>query len=389
MTLQNVCILGATGSIGSSTLKVIALHPGRYKVFAISGYSQLDKLAQLCAAHQPSIVALPKAKHASFISRLQALHNTPIPELVDEIAGLSAIAAHPDVHIVVAAIVGSAGLLSTLAAIKSGKKVLLANKEALVMAGQIMMRSAKAHNALILPVDSEHNAIFQCLPADGQAGVEKIILTASGGPFVQAKHTDALKQVTPEQACKHPNWSMGRKISVDSATLMNKGLELIEACHLFAVPESKVEVLIHPQSIVHSMVAYSDGSVLAQLGNPDMCTPIAHALAWPERINAGVAALDLLGQQLQFMAPNTAVFNSLNLARQAIVAGQYACVLLNAANEVAVEAFLQQRIAFTDITMLVEKTLNAIATHSIDTVDDVLACDLAARQHVQLLLGVN
>ena len=288
---QSVCILGATGSIGHSTLKVLQQHPDQYRVFAVSAYSRLDELLEICKQHRPQVVVVPNAKALQLRQQLDQADLKQIDILTDE-AGLIAIAEHADVDIVMAAIVGAAGLLPTLAAVKAGKRVLLANKEALVMSGDIMMQAAREHQALLLPVDSEHNAIFQSLPQNylqaertGQPklGVSQILLTASGGPFLNHS-LEQLRDVTPQQACKHPNWSMGQKISVDSATLMNKGLELIEACHLFSIAENFVTVVVHPQSIIHSMVQYVDGSTLAQMGNPDMCTPIAHALAWPKRI---------------------------------------------------------------------------------------------------------
>ena len=309
---QSVCILGVTGSIGQSTLKILAQHPEQYSVFAISGYSRIDELTAICQQYQPKIVVVPQAKQDELRAKLVALNLQQIEILSDE-AGLIRIASHPDVDVVMAAIVGAAGLLPTLAAVKAGKRVLLANKEALVMSGDIMMQAAREYGATLLPVDSEHNAIFQCLPEhyfelprDGQPklGIAQVLLTASGGPFLNFSSQD-LAEVTPVQACKHPNWSMGQKISVDSATLMNKGLELIEACHLFALEEKYITVVVHPESIIHSMVQYVDGSTLAQMGNPDMCTPIAHALAWPKRLSTHVPPLDLFtNHQLNFTTPH-------------------------------------------------------------------------------------
>ena len=311
--------------------------------------------------------------------------------MTDE-AGLITIAEHADVDIVMAAIVGAAGLLPTLAAVKAGKRVLLANKESLVMSGDIMMQAARKHNALLLPVDSEHNAIFQSLPHDylnaertgqPQLGVSRILLTASGGPFLNHS-LEQLHDVTPQQACKHPNWSMGQKISVDSATLMNKGLELIEACHLFAISEHFVTVVVHPQSIIHSMVQYVDGSTLAQMGNPDMCTPIAHALAWPQRIQTHVPPLDLfVNHQLDFQAPDTTRFPALSLARQAMQEGGLAPAILNAANEIAVAAFLQQKIRFTEIATVVEHTLNQIQNSAAESIELILQADQNARAIAQ------
>ena len=297
---QSVCIFGVTGSIGQSTLKILDRHPDKYTLFAVTAYSRIKELAQICKQYQPKIAVVPESKVDELRAELLALGVFDIEILAGE-QGLITVAESSQVDIVMAAIVGAAGLLPTLAAIKAGKRVLLANKEALVMSGEIMMQAARDHHALLLPVDSEHNAIFQSLPQNylnierngqPQLGVSQILLTASGGPFLN--HTlEQLQAVTPQQACKHPNWSMGQKISVDSATLMNKGLELIEACHLFSISEHFVTVVIHPQSIIHSMVQYIDGSTLAQMGNPDMCTPIAHALAWPERLDTHVPALDL------------------------------------------------------------------------------------------------
>lgn len=384
---QAVCILGATGSIGQSTLKVLAQHPEQYTVFAVSAYSRLDELLEICRKFHPKIVVVPNEKVSELQQRLNQENLKQIEILSDE-TGLIEIAEHPDVDIVMAAIVGAAGLLPTLAAVKAGKRVLLANKEALVMSGDIMMQAAREHNALLLPVDSEHNAIFQSLPHDylttertgqPQLGVSGILLTASGGPFLN--HTlEQLSAVTPQQACKHPNWSMGQKISVDSATLMNKGLELIEACHLFSISEHFVTVVVHPQSIIHSMVQYVDGSTLAQMGNPDMCTPIAHALAWPKRLKTHVPALDLFATaQLDFQAPDEVKFPALNLARQAMRAGGLAPTILNAANEIAVAAFLQNRIAFTQIAQVVEQSLDAVQNAKAENIDIILHTDMIAR----------
>ena len=391
---QAVSILGVTGSIGQSTLKILAQHPEQYSVFAVSGYSRIDTLVEVCQQFHPKIVVVPATKVAELQQKLQAASLADIEILTDE-AGLVAISEHPDVDVVMAAIVGAAGLLPTLAAVKAGKRVLLANKEALVMSGDIMMQAARDSGAELLPVDSEHNAIFQCLPQnyfqqirDGEPklGVSQILLTASGGPFL--KHSlEALHEVTPAQACKHPNWSMGQKISVDSATLMNKGLELIEACHLFAVKEQFVTVVVHPQSIIHSMVQYVDGTTLAQMGNPDMCTPIAHALAWPKRIQTHVPPLDLfVNHHLDFQAPDTTRFPALKLARQAMEAGGIAPAVLNAANEVAVAAFLQHKIRFTQIPEIVDHTLNRISNTAAQELNVILAADLQAREIANLLL---
>ena len=388
---QAVCILGVTGSIGQSTLKVLARHPDQYSVYAVSAYSRLDELVEICKKYSPKIVVVPKIKALELEQRLNQENLKNIEILTDE-AGLIAIAEHDEVDIVMAAIVGAAGLLPTLAAVKAGKRVLLANKEALVMSGDIMMQAARDHNALLLPVDSEHNAIFQSLPhnylqiertGEPQLGVSQVLLTASGGPFLNHS-LEQLHDVTPQQACKHPNWSMGQKISVDSATLMNKGLELIEACHLFSISEHFVTVVVHPQSIIHSMVQYVDGSTLAQMGNPDMCTPIAHALAWPKRINTHVPALDLfVNHQLDFQEPDTTRFPALTLARQPIQAGGLAPTVLNAANEIAVASFLQKQIGFTDIPVVVEHTLNQVENGSADSIDLILQVDSTARSIAQ------
>lgn len=385
---QSVCILGVTGSIGQSTLKVLAKHPEQYSVLAISGFSRMAELALICQEYRPKIVVVPSDKVAQ-LQQYFAQYQLNDIEILCDAEGLQYIAAHPDVDIVMAAIVGAAGLLPTLAAIKAAKRVLLANKEALVMSGELMMRAARQHQALLLPVDSEHNAIFQCLPANymqlekqgkPELGVSRILLTASGGPFLTTS-LEQLKQVTPAQACKHPNWSMGQKISVDSATLMNKGLELIEACHLFSIKEHFVTVVVHPQSIIHSMVQYVDGSTLAQMGNPDMCTPIAHALAWPERIATHVADLDVFAHaQLNFQAPDLQRFPALKLARQAMQAGGVMPAVLNAANEVAVAAFLSEKIAFLDIPQTVEHTLNQVQNTAAESIDLILHTDEFARK---------
>ncbi|MFP5065416.1 1-deoxy-D-xylulose-5-phosphate reductoisomerase [Acinetobacter pittii] len=388
---QSVCILGVTGSIGQSTLKILNQHPDKYSVFAISAHSRISELVDICKQFQPKVVVVPKQKvdelAALFVkSELQNI------EILTDQKGLISIASHPDVDVVMAAIVGAAGLLPTLAAVKAGKRVLLANKEALVMSGEIMMQAARDHQALLLPVDSEHNAIFQSLPhnyleaernGQPQQGVSRILLTASGGPFLNHS-LEQLEKVTPAQACKHPNWSMGQKISVDSATLMNKGLELIEACHLFSISEHFVTVVVHPQSIIHSMVQYVDGSTLAQMGNPDMCTPIAHALAWPERLQTSVPALDLFEySQLNFQAPDIQKFPALDLARQAMRAGGLAPTILNAANEVAVAAFLNQQIGFTNIPQVVEHTLQKLENSVADNIESILNKDKVARHIAQ------
>ena len=382
--LQRITVLGATGSIGLSTLDVIARHPDRYEVFALSGYSRIDELLALCLRHRPAFAVVPAAEQAARLRDGLAGAGCATEVLVGE-AGLCQVAAAAEVDAVMAAIVGAAGLRPTLAAVEAGKKVLLANKEALVMSGALFMEAVRRSGAVLLPIDSEHNAIFQCLPGDyarglGQVGVRRILLTASGGPFRETSQA-ALLDVTPEQACAHPNWSMGRKISVDSASMMNKGLELIEACWLFDAAPAKVEVVVHPQSVIHSLVDYVDGSVLAQLGNPDMRTPIANALAWPERIDSGVAPLDLFAiARLDFQAPDEQRFPCLRLARQAAEAGNSAPAVLNAANEVAVEAFLQRRIRFPEIAGMIEQVLDQEPVVALPTLDAVFAADQRARE---------
>ena len=379
---QAVCILGATGSIGQSTLKILQRHPEAYSVFAVTAQSRIDELVKICQQYRPKVAVVPAAKVKEF-SKLLQQHGLADIEILQDEAGLIAVAEHADVDIVMAA-----RLLPTLAAVKAGKRVLLANKEALVMSGDIMMQAARDHGALLLPVDSEHNAIFQCLPqhyfeaerhGKPKLGVSQILLTASGGPFLNHS-LQQLEDVTPAQACKHPNWSMGQKISVDSATLMNKGLELIEACHLFAVQEQFVTVVVHPQSIIHSMVQYVDGSTLAQMGNPDMGTPIAHALAWPERISTHVPPLDLfMHSQLNFQEPDVIRFPALKLARQAMQSGGIAPTILNAANEIAVDAFLHQQIRFTQIPQVVEHVLNQMDNQPANDLEAILQADQMAR----------
>ncbi|WP_339510714.1 1-deoxy-D-xylulose-5-phosphate reductoisomerase [Pseudomonas sp. RL_15y_Pfl2_60] len=383
MNRQRISVLGATGSIGLSTLDVIARHPERYQVFALSGRSRLVELEALCVLHKPVFAVAADASSAQRLQASLAAQGSKTQVLFGE-AGLCEVAAHADVDAVVAAIVGAAGLRSTLAAVEAGKKVLLANKEALVMSGALFMQAVGKSGAVLLPIDSEHNAIFQCLPGNysrglAQVGVRRILLTASGGPFRQTP-LEQLARVTPEQACAHPNWSMGRKISVDSASMMNKGLELIEACWLFDAQPAQVEVVIHPQSVIHSLVDYVDGSVLAQLGNPDMRTPISHALAWPERIDSGVAALDLFAVgRLDFEAPDEQRFPCLRLAREAAEQGGTAAAMLNAANEVAVSAFLQRQISFPQIASIIDHVLNSEASTAVTCLETVLAADSRAR----------
>ena len=383
-TKTQVTVLGATGSIGTSTLDVLARHPDKYAVFALSASRSVEAMRKLCLEHKPRFAVMADRAAAE---KLQVhLAGSGIHVLSGE-EGLCQVAADEQCDTVVAAIVGAAGLVPTLKAVGAGKRVLLANKEALVMAGQLMLDAAKRSGALLLPVDSEHNAIFQCLPQNDRGaewrGVEKILLTASGGPFRQST-LEELRQVTPEQALVHPNWDMGQKVTIDSATLMNKGLELIEACWLFGVNPSQIEVVVHPQSIVHSMVSYDDGSVLAQLGNPDMRTPIAHALAWPERIKSGVSALNMIATaQLTFEAPDTQRFPCLRLATEAATAGGTATTVLNAADEVAVPAFLEKRIGFMDIAKHVEEALQRIPVQVVDSVETLFDTDLKTRELVK------
>lgn len=380
---QQITVLGATGSIGLSTLDVIARHPERYQVFALSGFTRLSELLALCVRHAPRFAVVPEQGAARALQDDLRAAGLSTRVLVGE-EGLCQVAADPEVDAVMAAIVGAAGLRPTLAAVEAGKKILLANKEALVMSGALFMQAVRKSGSVLLPIDSEHNAIFQCLPQDfarglSAVGVRRILLTASGGPFRQTPMAE-LVHVTPDQACAHPNWSMGRKISVDSASMMNKGLELIEACWLFDAKPSQVEVVIHPQSVIHSLVDYIDGSVLAQLGNPDMRTPIANALAWPERIDSGVAPLDLFAiARLDFQAPDEERFPCLRLARQAAEAGNSAPAMLNAANEVAVAAFLDGRVRYLEIASIIEEVLNLEPVVEVDDLEAVFTADAKAR----------
>jgi len=372
---QRVCILGSTGSIGTSTLDVVALHPDAFEVFALTGQRRVDDLFAQIVRWRPRYAALPDTAAANELgARVKAAGIAT--EVLAGAKALEELASHPDVDQVMAAIVGAAGLASTLAAVRAGKRVLLANKEALVMAGPLVTAAARASGAQILPVDSEHNAVFQCIGR----GLRKIILTASGGPFRSAS-AESLGSVTPEQACAHPNWVMGRKISVDSATMMNKGLEVIEARWLFDVAPERIEVLIHPQSIVHSLVEYQDGSMIAQLSNPDMRVPIAYALAYPERIASGARPLDLAAVKgLAFERLDPQRFPCLEFAYAALRAGGTAPAVLNAANEVAVEAFLSRRIRFTAIAAVIEDTLDAVAPTPASSLAAILEADETARR---------
>jgi len=385
-----ISVLGSTGSIGISTLDVIAQHPERYRAVGLAANRDVEGLFQQCERFQPTVVAMADEASAAELAKRLGSIGSSIEVLAGE-AGVIAIAELTDAEMVMAAIVGAAGLTPTLAAVRKGKRILLANKESLVVAGDLFMREAKAHKASVLPIDSEHNAVFQCMPQDFEQGlaakgVKRILLTASGGPF-RTWTNDQLKSATPEQACAHPNWSMGRKISVDSATMMNKGLEVIEARWLFDATPTQIKVVVHPQSVVHSMVQYVDGSVLAQLGNPDMRTPIAHAMAWPERHGSGVASLDLFEvARLDFEEPDTQRFPCLRLAFDAVAAAGVAPAVLNAANEVAVDAFLSKQLAFVRIPEIIETVLSQNLEGDLDSVEGLMAIDQAARAAAEQLI---
>ena len=384
---QQVCVLGSTGSIGTSTLDVIARHPERYRVFALSAMSRVDELAAQCLQHQPRFAVLPDAALAAQLrARLREAGSRT--EVLDGMAALSEIAAHPEVDAVMAAIVGAAGLPPAMAAARAGKRLLLANKEAIVLGGALFMRAVEQGGATLLPVDSEHSAIFQCLPEDRSTWsqrIDHIVLTASGGPFRQ-RDPASLADVTPEQACAHPNWVMGRKISVDSATMMNKALEVIEARWLFNLKPEQIKVLIHPQSIVHSMVVCRDHSVLAQLGTPDMRVPIAYALAFPERVESGAGLLDLLKTpSLAFEEADAVRFPGLHLSWQALRAAEGSTAVLNAANEEAVAAFLDRQLRFDHICRINRDALEAVMPQAgeVDSVEGLLALDARARRHAR------
>jgi len=384
-------ILGATGSIGISTLDVVARHPESFEVVALTGHSQVDVLAAQCRRFRPAYAVVGSAAAAQQLAGL--LKESGVrTEVLHGARALTEVASLPEIDAVMAAIVGAAGLPPTLAAARAGKRVLLANKEALVMAGAVFMGEARRAGALLLPIDSEHNAVFQSMPYDysgdmARGGVRRILLTASGGPF-RTTPLDALAQITPEQAVAHPNWVMGRKISVDSATMMNKGLEVIEAHWLFNAPAERIEVVIHPQSVVHSLVDYADGSVLAQLGNPDMRTPIAHAMAWPQRIDSGVAPLELSAiGQLDFERPDPVRFPCLDLAYRALRAEGNAAAVLNAANEVAVCAFLERRLPFPGIAGLIAATLDAVPQAALPDLAAVLEADRQGRAMAMEILA--
>jgi len=390
VSVQSVTVLGATGSIGKSTLDVIARHPDRYRVHALTAHTSKEALLDQCIAHSPQFAVLDTDADAQWLQ--QALRRAGVRTTA--LAGQEAlceVARAAEVDTVMAAIVGAAGLLPSLAAAEAGKRVLLANKEALVMSGALFMDAVACSGATLLPIDSEHNAIYQCLPSEHRGGLAKhgvrqLLLTASGGPF-RGWSAEQIASATPDQACAHPNWSMGRKISVDSASLMNKGLELIEACWLFDATPEQIQVVVHPQSVIHSMAAYDDGSVIAQLGNPDMRTPIAYGLAWPERIDAGVETLDLFQvARLDFEAPDETRFPCLRLAREAMQAGGAAPAVLNAANEVAVEAFLAGHITFGAIPELVATVMGLAYPGQADSLERVLAADRWAREQAALTL---
>ena len=393
--MQNLVILGASGSIGQSTLKVLRHNPGRWQVLALTAARSVDAMLRDCLEFSPRFAVMMDEGAASDLAGRLKAHGSTTRVLSGQ-AALCDVAAHPDAHSVMAAIVGAAGLAPTMAAVRAGKRILLANKEALVMSGAFFMEAVREHGAELLPIDSEHNAIFQCLPVDVQrqpgfcdlagAGISKILLTGSGGPFRYAD-VGELHHVTPAQAIAHPNWSMGAKISVDSATMMNKGLEYIEARWLFNAAPEQIQVVIHPQSVIHSMVQYKDGSVLAQLGNPDMCTPIAHALAYPERIESGVEPLDFFSVgEFSFIRPDYERYPCLALAMSACQQGQGATTSLNAANEEAVAAFLAERIGFMDIARVNESVMSELGSSAAGSLADLIALDGTARARAQQLI---
>lgn len=385
-SLLRVAVLGSTGSIGLNTLDVLERHRDRYRILALAARNNIARLREQCLRHDPQFAVVVESSAAATLAAELRSAGSHTQVLAGEQA-LSEVAAHAEVDVVMAAIVGAAGLSSCLAAARAGKRILLANKEALVMSGPLFMQAVREGGATLIPVDSEHNAIFQCMGGNRAVGVRRVLLTASGGPFLRTSAAD-LRSVSPEQACAHPRWVMGRKISVDSATLMNKGLELIEACLLFSLPAIQVQVVVHPQSIVHSLVEYVDGSMLAQLGNPDMRTPIAHALGWPERLSSGVESLDILrAARLDFEAPDLERFPALALARAAADAGGTAPAVLNAANEVAVGAFLERRLAFPEIAAVIERVLARQPAMPAHRIEDILAADGWARREAQAAIA--
>ncbi len=389
---EQITVLGATGSIGVNTLDVIARHPDKYQVFALTAHRNLQLLKEQCLRFKPRFAVITDQQKAELLKEVLSSHKIET-QVLSSIEDLTMVASHSDVDTVMAAIVGAAGLLPTLAAVKASKKVLLANKEALVMSGSIFMQAVEDSGATLLPIDSEHNAIFQSLPEHfvsggiQSCGIENIVLTGSGGPFLN-KPLEEFASITPDEACAHPNWDMGRKISVDSATMMNKGLELIEACWMFAVKPADIEIVLHPQSIIHSMVRYKDGSVISQMGNPDMRTPIAHALAFPERIDAGVAPLDFMQiSQLTFDKPCFERYPCLKLAIDAIGEGGNMPATLNAANEIAVDAFLNEQIGFAQIAEVIQQVLSQTSYAEVADLEAVLAADSNARQMAQQVLN--
>ena len=380
--MKNITILGATGSIGLNTLDVISRHPDQFRVFAVSAHSDWKSLLQICKNHLPSFAVLTDEASAEKLMEVAP----PEVEVLFGTDSLNEIASHPKTDFVMAAIVGGAGMSSTFSAAKAGKRIMLANKESLILGGNLLIGRAKNSGAEIIPVDSEHSAIFQCLEG-GRDGLSKIQLTASGGPFLEMTF-EKLRSVTPEQACNHPNWKMGKKISVDSATMMNKGLEIIEASFLFGLSSSQIEVIVHPQSIVHSFVYFDDGSVLSQLGLPDMRSAISYALSYPKRNISGVKQLDLTREQpLEFYQPDKNKYRCLELAYNALEQGKSAPGTLNAANEVAVNAFLKNKLGFLDIPKVVEKTLNEVSCHNLDTLESVVENDQLSRQIAQSFVG--
>lgn len=387
--MRKITILGATGTIGTNTLDVIKQHRNEFEIIALTAHQQIDRLEALCLEWSPHYAVMADSDAAEQLSLRLKKSNVSV-QVLSGTEGLSFVASLPEVDMVMAGIVGSAGLLPTLAAAQAGKRVLLANKEALVMSGQLFMDAVRQHGAQLLPIDSEHNAVFQCLPMRSEnsvteflfddIGVSRIVLTASGGPF-RTFSLEQLHDVTPLQACAHPNWNMGQKISVDSATMMNKGLEVIEACWLFSTQPDRIEVVLHPQSVIHSLVEYIDGSMLAQLGNPDMRTPIAYALGWPKRISAGVQRLNLIDiARLDFEAVDLVRFPCLKLAMEAMLAGGTTTTILNAANEIAVQAFLQERLRFTAIPSVIENTLSHLSGRMATSIPIILEDDARARE---------
>lgn len=385
---KGITVLGATGSIGLSTLDVLARHPDDYQVIALTANTQTDVLFKQCLNFNPKFAVMVNEQCAEALAA-KLKHAGRETEVLSGATALEQVVALAETDYVMAAIVGAAGLLPSLAAAKAGKRVMLANKEALVMSGKLFMDAVRDNGAELLPIDSEHNAIFQSMPVQGKAGVKQILLTGSGGPF-RTRDINTLHQVTPAEAVAHPNWSMGQKISVDSATMMNKGLEVIEACWLFDMPSTQIQVVVHPQSTIHSMVSYIDGSVIAQLGNPDMRTPIAYALAWPQRIDAGVEALDFFQlARLDFEAPDFNRFPCLKYAYDAHEMGGYASIALNAANEVAVENFLNHRINFTEIPQLIENALEQASSGTPLVLEDILIQDADSREQARLWLKNN